>query len=308
VARIGVLVHRIESLPNVLHLVYNPVAGRGRAALALERTRAFLESAGVPYALVATDGPGHATEHTRALPPGATVVAMGGDGTVHEVARGMVLGGPTDKVLATLPVGSGDDFAFAMGIPREDLDAALQRLVTGTVTAIDLGDVNGEPFVNSLGIGFDAEVAHRVAHAPRYLKGLAAYLYAVVTTLGRLDTSHVTVTIDGVEAHAGKALLVACQNGPRTGGSFLFAPDARNDDGLLDVVVAGDFDKLGTLGILPKVMRGRHVGHPKVHLFRGRDVQVTWERPQHAHAEGEHLPASTSFHVTLRPGALKVLH
>lgn len=295
----------------MLHLVYNPVAGRGRAALALDRTRAFLDAAGVAYTLATTTGPGHATELTRAMPPGATIVAVGGDGTVHEVVRGIVRSGtnhtPPDKILATLPVGSGDDFAFAMGIPRDDLDAALQRLVHGTVTSIDVGDVNGEPFVNALGVGFDAEVAHRVAHAPRFLKGLGAYLYAVVTTLGRLDASHVVVTIDGVEAYAGKALLVACQNGPRTGGSFLFAPEARNDDGMLDVVVAGAFDKLGTLGILPKVMRGRHVGHPKVHLFRGKDVRLTWERPQHAHAEGEQLPPGTAFHVTLRPGALQVL-
>jgi diacylglycerol kinase (ATP) len=295
----------------VIHLVYNPVAGRGRAALALERTRAFLDAAAVPYTLVTTAAPGHATELARAAPAGATVVAMGGDGTVHEVARGILAcangDAPGDKVLATLPVGSGDDFAFAMGIPRDDLDAALRRLLHGTVTAIDVGDVNGEPFVNAFGVGFDADVAHRVAHAPRFLKGLGAYLYAVVTTLGRLDPGHVTVTIDGVETYVGKALLVGCQNGPRTGGSFLFAPDARNDDGVLDVVVAGAFDKLGTLGILPKVMRGRHLGHPKVHLFQGKDVRLTWQRPQHAHAEGEQLTAGTSFHVTLRPGALRVL-
>ncbi|MFO7545314.1 MAG: diacylglycerol kinase family lipid kinase [Trueperaceae bacterium] len=295
----------------MIYLVYNPVAGRGRAALALERTRAFLDDAAAPYTFVTTSGPGHATALTRAAPPGATVVAMGGDGTVHEVVRGILQCGtrdaPADKVLATLPVGSGDDFAFAMGIPRDDLDAALRRLVAGTVTSIDVGDVNGEPFVNAFGVGFDAEVAHRVAHAPRFLKGLAAYLYAVVTTLGRLDPSHVQVTIDGEEAYVGKALLVGCQNGPRTGGSFLFAPDARNDDGVLDVVVAGAFDKLGALGILPKVMRGRHVGHPKVHLFQGKDVRLSWARPQHAHAEGEQLTAGTSFHVTLRPAALRVL-
>ena len=295
----------------MIHLVYNPVAGRGRAALALERTRAFLDAAAVPFTLVTTTGPGHATELALAAPPGATVVAMGGDGTVHEVVRGLLQCGrgeaAGDKVLATLPVGSGDDFAFAMGIPRDDLDAALRRLLHGTVTSIDVGDVNGDPFVNAFGVGFDADVAHRVAHAPRFLKGLGAYLYAVVTTLGRLDPSHVEVTIDGREAYVGKALLVSCQNGPRTGGSFLFAPDARNDDGVLDVVVAGAFDKLGTLGILPKVLRGRHLGHPKVHLFQGKDVRLTWQRPQHAHAEGEPLTAGTSFHVTLRPGALRVL-
>lgn len=295
----------------MIHLIYNPVAGRGRAAPALSRTRAFLDAAAVPYTLVTTAGPGHATELARAAPAGATVVAMGGDGTVHEVVRGILKCGKgdaaSDKVLATLPVGSGDDFAFAMGIPRDDLDAALRRLLDGTVTSIDVGDVNGEPFVNAFGVGFDAEVAHRVVHAPRFLKGLAAYLYAVVTTLGRLDPSHVDVTIDGEEVYAGKALLVSCQNGPRTGGSFLFAPEARNDDGMLDVVVAGAFDKLGALGILPKVMRGRHLGHPKVHLFQGKDVRLTWQRPQHAHAEGEQLPPGTTFHVTLRPGALRVL-
>lgn len=315
----------------MLYLIVNPVAGRGRAASALERTRAFLDAEGVPYDVLVTERPGHATDLARATPEGATVVAMGGDGTVHEVARGILHADPAfargpgaaslgavttgqapgapqpGRVLATLPVGSGDDFAFSLGIPRDDLSAALARLLRGSVHRIDVGVVDHEPFVNALGVGFDAEVAHRVALAPKLFKGLGAYLYAVVTTLGRLDPCPVTVTIDGTRVYQGRALLVACQNGPRTGGSFLFAPDARNDDGVLDVIVAGDFGKLGTLGILPSVMRGRHLGHPKVHLFRGREVSLAWERPQHAHAEGEQVPPAATFNVSLRPAALSVL-
>jgi diacylglycerol kinase family enzyme len=107
--------------------------------------------------------------------------------------------------------------------------------------------------------------------------------------------------------YAGKSLVVATQNGPRTGGSFLFSPAARLDDGTLDVVLAGDVGVFATLVLLPKVMRGKHLGDPSVRSFRGTSVRLEWEEPRYAHADGEPLGQGTTFTVALAHRALKVL-
>jgi YegS/Rv2252/BmrU family lipid kinase len=288
----------------VLHLIYNPVAGRGRAAAALVQTRAFLDARSVPHRVLTTEAPGHASQLALATPEDATVVAVGGDGTAHEVAKGCIGGGRT---LGVLPVGSGDDFAFALGMRRGDLAGALERLVAGEARFVDTGRVNGEPFVNAAGVGFDADVATRVAAAPRRLRGLATYLWAVMTALGALDAAPVEVRVDGIRVYAGRSLLVSTQLGPRTGGSFLFAPDASLSDGLFEVVVAGGLGRVGTLRLLPRVMRGAHLGHPAVHLFRGRSVELRWERAQPGHVEGEPLAAGRTFRLDLVPASLRVL-
>jgi len=288
----------------VFHLIYNPVAGRGRASDALVQTRAFLDARALPYRILSTEAPGHATRLALGTPPDATVVAVGGDGTAHEVARACI---GSQRTLGVLPVGSGDDFAFALGMRRADLPGALGRLVAGEVRLVDSGRVNGEPFINAAGVGFDADVATRVARAPRRLKGLAAYLWAVMTALGALEAVPVEVRVDGERVYTGRSLLVSTHLGPRTGGSFLFAPEASLTDGMFEVLVAGALGRLGTLALLPRVMRGAHLGHPAVHLFRGRDVELCWQRDQPGHAEGEPLRAGRTFRFEMAPASLRVL-
>lgn len=291
----------------VLKLIYNPLAGRGRAPAAIAQVTAALAASGAEFETIVTQAPGHATDIAAASAPGTTLVAVGGDGTVHEVVAGMWRAGLAERTLGVIPVGSGDDFAHANGIDRRDIGSAVTRVLKGTEVKVDLPVVNGTPYVNSLGVGFDAEVGARFARAPRFLKGLAGYLYATFASLSRLDTCNVEVEADGRVVYDGTALLVATQNGPRTGGSFLFAPDAVVDDGWLDVVIAGDFNVGSTMALLPRVMKGTHIGHPKVTLLRCQELRQRWERPRHAHMEGEPLPLGTEFHVKLMPAALNVL-
>jgi diacylglycerol kinase (ATP) len=288
----------------MLHLVLNPIAGRGRGLRAFQRIVEALGAAGVDLEVHRTDGPGHATEIARALPDGSTVVAVGGDGTVHEVVVGCLHRSPT---LGVLPTGSGDDFAFALGIDRHDLRAGLQALRAGNVRRVDVGCVNAVPFVNGFGSGFDADVARRVLRAPGAYRGLARYLYGVAGAMRDFELRDAAVRVDGREVYAGPALLVGVQNGPRAGGSFMFSPEARPDDGLLDVLIAGSFGRLGTLGVLPRVIHGSHLGHPHIHLVRGHDVEVRWSAPVAAHVDGESLgDGEHTFGISLRRSALGV--
>ncbi|MBX3141835.1 MAG: diacylglycerol kinase family lipid kinase [Trueperaceae bacterium] len=296
----------------MLQLVFNPAAGKGRAKAALAAALALLDERGVPYTLHTTRCAGHATELAAATPPGSVVVAIGGDGTVHEVAKGLLQAGTAGdpaggRALGVLPLGSGDDFAFSLGLARDDLPGALERLLAAKPRLVDFGTVNGEPFFNAVGTGLDAEVAERVKTSPSFLRGLSGYLYSVLGALGHLREPHARVFVDGALVHDGPCLLVTSQNGPRSGGSFVFAPEARPDDGLLDVVIAGKLGMLGALGLLPKVMRAKHLDHPAVKLVRGSQVRAEWAEARPAHADGELLPAAATYEVVLHPRALRVL-
>jgi len=289
----------------VLHLVVNPVAGHGRVLPHLDGLVRSLEAAGLAVSVHRTQRPRHATEIVMALPPGAVPVAVGGDGTVHEVAAACLR---RDFSMGIVPSGSGDDFAFALGMDRFDVAAAARTLADGAVRRIDVGIVAGEAFVNAFGTGFDADVARRVERAPAWCRGLGRYLYGIATAMRDFELRDVRVEVDGREAYAGPSLLVGVQNGPRAGGSFLFAPGARPDDARFDVVVAGSFGRLGTLAVLPRVMRGTHLAHPRIHSVRGHEVRVRWSDPVVAHVDGEVFPRpADAFAVDLRAAALAVL-
>ena len=288
----------------MLHLIHNPVAGRGRARYAARAVRDALAARGVESRVWTTERRGHGTELTRALPADATVVAIGGDGTVHEVAKGCL---GSERVLGVVPVGSGDDFGHALGLRRGAIESAVEVLAAGRVRTVDSGVCNGEPFVNAIGVGFDAEVGRRVVEAPRPLAGVTAYLWAVGVCLRDLHLVAVRVVADGAVVHDGPCLLASCQNGPRTGGSFRFAPAARIDDGALELLIAGHVGRLGAVGLLPRVMVGRHLGHPEVRHVRVRRVTMDWAAPQPWHTEGEAFEPGSRFEIEVRPGSLRVL-
>ncbi|MDF1524360.1 MAG: diacylglycerol kinase family protein, partial [Trueperaceae bacterium] len=196
----------------MLHLVVNPTAGRGRGLPHLERVVRTLEQAGARVAVTTTVSPADAAAAVAAMAPEATAVAVGGDGTVHAILRACLA---HDRRLGVLPFGSGDDFAHALGLGRSDPAAAVRVLLEGRERRIDVATVNGEPFVNAFGSGFDADVANRMRRAPRAYRGLAAYLYGVATALrdfALADAELLLTRPDGaLERFAGPALLVAVQ-------------------------------------------------------------------------------------------------
>jgi diacylglycerol kinase (ATP) len=283
-----------------MFLIINPVAGRGRSLKALEVAQSFFSQTLV---VLKTQYRGHATELVHTLPKDATILSLGGDGTLHEIMTACV---HTERTVGILPAGSGDDFAYALGIGRNSLEQALRVIQKGFVKKVDTATVNGIPFINAFGVGFDADVAYGIHNAPKFLKERNAYLYSVITTLGKLKNIPVEITIDGQKVFSGPSLLVSTQNGPRTGGSFYFAPQAKVDDGLLDVVIAGQFSRLGTLNILPRVMKGTHLSHPNILILRGKDILLKWQSVRPGHMEGELLAATETFHIQVKPKSLRI--
>jgi YegS/Rv2252/BmrU family lipid kinase len=261
--------------------------------------------------------PTHATELAKQAGEQGyeRVIAMGGDGTAHEVVNG-IMQLPEDRrpVLGVVPVGSGNDFAHALGIPLEP-ERALACALNGKASAIDLGvmtDEHGrkEYFDNTLGIGFDAVVTIRSHHLP-VVRGFLMYLTAVIQTIVlNHDPSLMTMETDGKKWQQSNLLLTMC-NGPREGGGFLIAPDAKIDDGLLHYAMIKKVSRLMMFRLVPEVMKGTHGNFEQVLLGSCTRMSVHADRPMYIHADGE---IYTSFGSNLHdvsfevlPGALKVV-
>jgi YegS/Rv2252/BmrU family lipid kinase len=243
------------------------------------------------------------------------VIAVGGDGTVHEVINGLMqLPQESRPMLGVVPVGSGNDFAHAIGVPMQ-ADQALRCALSGAPSSVDLGlmtDEHGrkEYFDNTLGIGFDAVVTIR-SHKLPLVRGFLMYFVAVIQTIVlNHDPALMQIEADDRKWEQSNLLLTAC-NGPREGGGFQIAPDARPDDGILHYAMIKKVGRLMMLRLVPEVMRGTHGNFPQVTLGSCKRMSVIADRPMYIHADGE---IYTGFGSNLRrvtievlPGALNVV-
>jgi YegS/Rv2252/BmrU family lipid kinase len=287
-----------------VHLVFNPAANREGALRRRKVISSFFEKqGGIAPVWHATERPGHASRIVEDLPDDVLAVAVGGDGTVHEVAAACV---GTGRTLGVLPAGSGNCYVQALGIGT-NLGRALEILVTGKTRVVDAGEVNGVRFNDGLGIGFDAEVAANVARAPAYLGGFGRYLWSVLRLLPGFRCLEVTLKLDGQDIVESKTILVAVALGTTYGGRFKLAPTSRLDDGLFDVVWSEELGRAEAASLIPAVLRGSHLKHPKIHFAQVREVEVGFREATPAHVEGEMLASSRIFRAKVLPAALRVV-
>lgn len=285
-----------------IKVIANPVAGRGLCGKLVPQLHEQLGARGLDYDLVCTSEPGHAAVLAQqAMAAGhEIIVAVGGDGTAHEVVNGMLTysGGNEVGTMATVPVGSGSDFASMLGLPAQ-LDQACARLARGRTSVVDVGVVTDSQgrstyFDNTVGIGFDGVVT-KEATGVKYLRGMALYLPVVLKTVFlSMKPPHVVIQ-HGDQRLEQTALMVTVCIGQREGGGFVVAPDAINDDGLFDVCVAANIPKLQILGMIPHFMKGTHVDKKPVTMFRTDRLTVTSEDDLIAHMDGEMLCTEEHF-------------
>jgi YegS/Rv2252/BmrU family lipid kinase len=227
------------------------------------------------------------------------VAAMGGDGLTGAVAGELRDGA---GVLAVLPGGRGNDFARKLGIPADPVAAC--ALLRGEERRIDLADVGGKTYLGILSAGLDSD-ANRLANENSLPLGTAVYAYAALRALAAWKPARWTVQIDD-ELREFDGYSVAVSNSGVYGSGMYLVPDARMDDGLLDVVLARAIPKRRFLANLPKVFKGTHVGEPGLEFLRGRRVSFHADRPFTAYADGDPL-AELPATVEVVPGTLRVL-
>jgi diacylglycerol kinase (ATP) len=293
-------------------VIYNPAAGRGRAGRRLNRLRSFL---GSRADFRPTEGPNHAEELARkaACEGYAVVGAAGGDGTVHEVANGLLSANRSGVRLAVYPVGSANDYAHALGLSAEWW---LHAGPTPRPRSVDVGLVqdNGgrqRYFINGLGLGFNGAVTLESQRIQR-LHGVLLYGLAMLRALRRHFHSPVmSVAIDGrVRRVATLALSVAIG---RREGNFVVAPDALVDDGWFDYLHAGAVSRWDLLRRVPQMIAGGlRADHPLLWTGRCREVRVQSESALTVHLDGEMFcrpeDGLQGLEIRILPQALEVCH
>lgn len=296
--------------PAIRAVVANPRAQGGRAAHLLPALRDALPPG---VALHTPHDIPEALALLRGLPEGSRVVAVGGDGTLHRWLPALL---ERDHELGVVPLGSGNDTARALGVRRGSPLPWLTHALNGPPSFMDVGlatwhDSRGvrheTPFLSSLSAGFDAAVVARALTGPPRLRGRPRYLWATLRELASLRCWHLDVTVDGQHRHEGPALFAATLNTPTFGGGMPATPAARTRDGLLNLLLAGPFTRAGVMGMLPRLLVGGHLGHPRVHTQAYEEMTVLGRGDLPLAADGEWLGLARTVTTAVRPAALRVV-
>lgn len=286
-------------------LIANPASGSGRTRKIAARAADILGRKGISFDLEFTSAPRHAAEiAARDCDDYAAVVAVGGDGTIHEVAGGMLQCG---KPVGIIPAGSGNDLIKSLHIPN-DTEGSIEVLLAGRTRTIDAGTINGLCFVNVVGIGFDAAVNHASHAIGRPASGLLRYVSALISTLGTFDPVPLTITIDGT-ARSQDLYLLTIGNGTTCGGGFRLTPRAKLDDGLLDITQVKPISVPSLLWHLPKVFGGT-IDQVKRYasMTTAKRIRVESNGTVPVHVDGEIYRGDTSvMEIEVVPKALTVI-
>ncbi|MDQ7794694.1 MAG: diacylglycerol kinase family lipid kinase [bacterium] len=283
-------------------VVLNPSSGSGRAGRLWPEARGRLVREGFRFDLVRHDGlPGLAgLARDKAASGYATVVAMGGDGTVREVARGLA---GTGASLAIIPAGTGNGTAQSLGLPA-DLERACRVAARGVPRPVDVGSSPLGLFLNVAGVGLDARITQEYRLGP-YPPGLPGYAAAALRSLPGFHPSRLTVTLDDT-AQTLQGMLALIGNGGYYGKGVRFARRADPADGRFDVYLVEEANLAEIAALFSLLILGRVAEHPLVHAYRARRVAVTADVPLLVHLDGD-VVGETPASFELLPGRLKVL-
>jgi len=291
---------------NVFAIV-NPLSGAGADPdVAAERVALLTErfaTEGVAGTVHLTERRHHATDLARAAVASgaAIVIAWGGDGTINEVAS--VVAG-SGSAMGVIPAGSGNGFAHELGLPC-DPHAAVDVILRGRDTLIDVGELDGRSFFNIAGIGVDAVIAEQFNTRAMGRRGMGPYVAIGLREAFRYRAARYRIVLDGEEVHS-HALLIAFANGREYGNGIRLAPHARMDDGKLEAVVVEDRSPLARLWGGRHLVRGTTNLAAKITLRSIERAEVYSEAPIQYHLDGETGRAERHVRVCIHPKQLKM--
>ncbi|MEQ4717089.1 YegS/Rv2252/BmrU family lipid kinase [Nonomuraea sp. B19D2] len=290
-----------------LALLVNPSARGGRTLRMLEPVARRLRAGGAELSVIVGDDAVDALERacTAVAERPDALVAFGGDGLVHLAVQAVA---GTGVPLGIIPAGTGNDIAAALGLPCKDPVAAARTVLRMKSRAVDAARIvagsSDELFAGVVCCGFDSRVNER-ANQRTWPPGMGRYVVAMVEELRSFRPIPFRVTLDEEEVVERDVMLVAVGNTRSYGAGMRVCPDARPDDGLLDVMMLDAVSKAEFLRVFPSVYRGTHVGHPAVSVRRVRSVRLE-ASDVIAYADGERV-GPAPVHCAVRPGALRVI-
>jgi len=233
------------------------------------------------------------------------ILAVGGDGTLFEVINGLLENRQDIEIpIGQIPVGTGNSFIKDLGI--NNLEDSIQAIISGRTRAVDLGEFSYTKgkhfFINLLGTGFVSNVAYR---AKKYkLLGSLSYIFGVLEEVVVLKSTNIEITIDG-NLIKRKAVFTEICNSRFTGGDMLMAPDAKIDDGLLDIIILKKVSRLKLLSLFPLLFKGEHVNDDAVEVFTGKNISLISDKQLILTPDGETF-GNTPIDVSLYPKKIKM--
>ncbi|WP_264803562.1 diacylglycerol/lipid kinase family protein [Cytobacillus sp. NCCP-133] len=302
--------------------IINPQAKNGNCQKVWLKVKQVLEHESISYSACFTEYPGHAKEQARAFAEAAKgqrldLIAVGGDGTLHEVVNGSAL--YPNVNIAFIPGGSGNDFSRGFGVPKKPV-SALNEILKGVdyrPVKTDIGVIRhtGDKetyFINNMGAGFDAQVAEKVNSSKvkgllnHFSLGKFVYVFFLVRELFTYKCSNLEIEIDGKKHSFGSAWFVTLSNQPFYGGGMKISPDANPFDGILNLTVVHNISKVKLLFVFATVFKGKHVAFEEVAVLEGKEITIRSSHSIPAHADGE-LLGTTPMSVSVCENALSVI-
>lgn len=283
-------------------IVANPVAGRGKVGKILPQLRRLFDTNNLKYEIALTDAPGHATVLTKeAAEAGwANIIAVGGDGTMNEVLNGIM---DTPASMGFIPAGTGNDLARSLAIPL-NIKEAVSVFATGEITPMDIGQDRDGYFSIILGLGFPSDVMQHVNTSKNILRGPLAITASIIQVVNKLRPYPVHIEMDN-ETLDTTVMGIFILNTRFTGGGLQIAPEAKYDDGILDVVIMHEMGKLDFLSTLPKAYKGTHLSNPRCEIFHTKRIKVTTAEPLRKLFDGN-VFGESPVDARVLPAALKV--
>lgn len=288
-------------------IIVNPTANHGETTKIIANVEQFFKDR-LDCDLVLTTRPKEAIDISRHLEDYDLVIAVGGDGTSHEVANGLALSGNKKTALAFLPTGSGNDFARMLGI-SSNFRKACEQIMNGQTKLVDLAKVNGVYSSNSFGAGFDARVANLATEMKKESQrtGLLLYLSALFRILFKDFYSHaISFKYDNNDWTEKRVVLIAANIGRSYGSGFLITPRAIHDDGLLDICYVDELSVPQVIIRLPFLIVGKHEWMKPFHTFRARKLTIRSDQDLPCQIDGEKIDGKV-LEIEVVPKALKVV-
>ena len=293
-------------------ILINPLSAGGRALKLLPDIQAWCESHHSTSMSIQISAPETITSALAALsnlPAQSRVVVVGGDGTLHQMLPGLLQG---QHEVGLVPYGSGNDCARAWGLHSMSWQDALAFALTGQAQGIDIGRVElnqGKSiyFHSSLAVGFDASVGSRALAGPKFLRGLPRYVLATLRELQNLRNWPLHIQAEGQLVHEGACLLASSLNTSTYGAGMPAVPHALIDDGQLNLLVGKEFNRLQTLWMLPRLLTGTHLGHPRIECKSFKSALINSAVNVPVAADGETLGEAREIKLQVVPHALQVV-
>lgn len=288
--------------PENIVFIVNPKAGTNLQRNIVSLLDKHLNHRKYTWSLWMTEGPGHGFElASKAVSEGySAVVAVGGDGSVNEIAPALM---GTPVALGIIPAGSGNGLAMHLGYGRH-LEKAVKLLNRSEKVLIDVGMVNNRPFFNMAGVGFDGLVSSMMRNSNS--RGFWPYFFKSVKAGLTFRPFDALISVNGVSISR-KCFSIAVANGPMYGYNFTIAPDARTDDGKLEVVILKDVPRWQYFAAVPSTLNGKIYKAGFIEHYSAGQLTIHSENALYAHVDGEGFMAETSLVFSVKPGALNVL-